>query len=395
MNRLGFSSRVPIAAGSKQCGPSHVAVPGFFPREDLLNAKKAGLEADSDALLLRLCREHPSLELLLIGPLSPIASFIDKFGAEPLLRVVKHVYVQGLVFCCTCVRVFSRSVRPRIRQPLRLVCATLVPATGQVAVEQQGSPQQGSPVLLLRPLEVAFNFRLDMDAAHSVFAALQRRVPFTVVGKFCARQVPLRAEEEFARCFSPELGALTRLHLAWFRRTDPQVFARIYDAENKGAIAAAAAAAGKGSGSGKDAEESKQLQARDPSARSSPACSSGSGSGAAGVGAMEAEIRALADGDALLWLAELALPFDPLCITAMLHPEFFSAARRLAAAAAVEHTLIGASLDREDTGLRAPAREGQRAGGREDEDGSDASRCRAHIVNAVRAGEAFYLARED
>jgi hypothetical protein len=261
----------------------------------------------------------------------------------------------------------------------------------------------GGGGVVLEPLDQAFNFRLDMDAARRVFAALQAWVPVTAVGKFCARKAALRRQEDFDQLLSREMRLLTELHLAWFKHTDQPLFQRIYAAAHAPPNAPAPLA-------GPTSNSSSSSSSTWPAgASNSESKLTGTSAGAeadhdvAGLGAMAREILRLTGGDDLSWLAQMSLPFDPLCITAMLHPQLFSRATCLRAAAPVSpaagasryvvHTLIGASADEADSGF-AERGASSRAYANAQESGADADRCRAHVLQGVRAGEAFYLARE-
>ena len=161
------------------------AIPAGTP----VTADAALVDGSAAAMIVDLARAHAHrLVIFAIAPLAPLADALADAADLKLLRSNVHsLWIQG-----------------------------------QVKLEAAGR---------LSPDFASFNLRENRQAALTVFNALQDYVPFRLLGKHAAYQVPL-TPSDFSRwdgvLGSTEMTDLAKRNLAIFRSENPALFYKLY-----------------------------------------------------------------------------------------------------------------------------------------------------------------------
>mmetsp|Transcript_9676 Transcript_9676/g.11018 ORF Transcript_9676/g.11018 Transcript_9676/m.11018 type:complete len:356 (+) Transcript_9676:561-1628(+) len=190
LRKLGVADGdVPILPSVDSNGEAGCHTPDGFPA---VEDAALGKVEETPFQILRIAEKYDGeLAILGIAPLTPLAAAI-RLDTTGILKKIKRIYLQG-----------------------------------NVHVNEK--------IGVLKPDALAYNFRMDMEAATMVFDALQLYVPFTLLGKFAAFRVGLTKKdfERFTRSDKPSLLCQARNQMNNFRIGNPELFYKLYPIPEK------------------------------------------------------------------------------------------------------------------------------------------------------------------
>mmetsp|Transcript_35423 Transcript_35423/g.43745 ORF Transcript_35423/g.43745 Transcript_35423/m.43745 type:complete len:382 (-) Transcript_35423:777-1922(-) len=190
LRKLGVADEdVPILPSLDCNGKAGCHTPEGFPP---IEEAALGKVEETPNRILQIAKFYgPELVILGIAPLTPLGAAI-RLDTTGVLKTIKRIYLQG-----------------------------------NVHVNQKAG--------ILKPDTLAYNFRMDMDAANIVFDSLQLFVPFTLLGKFAAFRVGLTKKdfECLTRHDKPSLLCQARNQMNNFRIGNPDLFYKLYPIPEK------------------------------------------------------------------------------------------------------------------------------------------------------------------